>query len=79
MKIYSLLLIGCLFLFAGCTKQECEPKIITNIETQTVYVPTKPKRPNIDCNFEGEGDEPIAKLLDCVVLQKKVIEEITKE
>jgi len=80
MKIYSLLILLLGLVFNGCTSPAVpEPKIVTVIETVTVYVPTKMKRPVVNCNFNGDGTTPIAKLLDCIILQKKVINEVTVE
>lgn len=78
MKTYSLIFIACV-LFTGCYQEPCTPEVITRIETKEVYIPTKPKRPVINCEFTGTGNEPITKLLDCVILQKKIIKELTVE
>ena len=78
MKTFSLILIISLFI-TGCSNKECQPTIITNTETKYVDLPVKPDRPKINCDFEGEGNIPIKKLLECIILQKRVIEDITVE
>lgn len=74
-NIISIILIGLVFI--GCTNKE--PEVITRTETQLVEVPVKPLRPKIDCSFTGTGNEPIGKLLDCVILQKRIIEQLTQD
>ncbi len=80
MKIYSLI-IGCIFILTGCATNEC-PQPITVFQPVEVLVPTKPDRPKIDCDFnQPDVEEPDVEgaMLDCIILQKKVIEELTKE
>lgn len=79
MKI-SLLLILCLLsvvLFTGCaTTKNTQPRVVTEVKTVTVRVPIIYTVPEIKCEFKGKGVTPIAKLLDCIVLQKRVLNEI---
>lgn len=79
MKI-SLLLILCLLtvvLFTGCgTTGNTQPRVVTEVKTVTVRVPIIYPVPEIKCEFKGKGVTPIAKLLDCIVLQKRVLNEI---
>ena len=79
MKI-SLLLILCLLsvvLFTGCgTTGSTQPRVVTEVKTVTVRVPIIYTVPEIKCEFKGKGVTPIAKLLDCIVLQKRVLNEI---
>ena len=79
MKI-SLLLILCLLsvvLFTGCaTTKNTQPRVVTEVKTVTVRVPIIYPVPEIKCEFTGKGVTPIAKLLDCIVLQKRVLNEI---
>ena len=74
-----LLLLGILFLLFGCSaRQAVETKVITRIETVEVKVPVKIDIPEIDCEFSGEGTVPMTKMLECIILQKKVIDEISE-
>lgn len=75
MKIYSLI-IGCIFILSGCATNEC-PQPITVFQPVEVLVPTKPDRPKINCDFNQPDVE--GAMLDCIILQKKVIIELTKE
>lgn len=78
MKTFNLYLIMIFILaFSGCSNKE--PEIITKTVTQEVYVPVKPLRPRINCEFTGTGNEPIAKLIDCIIIQKRVIENMTQD
>ena len=77
MKKFSLgLSLLFIILFSGCAtnkKIECpkaEPIVIH--ETLEIKVPTKMKRPNITCSFNTEDD-----MFNCIVLQKRIIEELT--
>ena len=74
-----LLLLSILFLLFGCSaRQPVETKVITRIETVEVKVPVKMDIPEIDCEFSGEGTVPMTKMLECIILQKKVIDEISE-
>ena len=75
MKTYSKIILGILFvmLFTGCSKEVKCPEPIIIHDTSIVEVPTKVKRPYIECSLDTEDD-----MYDCIVLQKKIIEEITK-
>ena len=79
MKIFkiSLLLLVSIF-FIGCTQQP-EPRVVTITKEVEVYIPTKMKRPKLDCEFKGEGTEPIGKLLECLVLHKRALEAVTTD
>lgn len=79
MKNFNLyLIVLTLLTFTGCYNKQ-EPEIITKTVTQEVYVPVKPLRPRINCEFTGTGNEPIAKLIDCIIIQKRVIENMTQD
>ena len=74
-----LLLLSILFLLFGCSaRQPVETKVITRTETVEVKVPVKIDIPEIDCEFSGEGTVPMTKMLECIILQKKVIDEIAE-
>lgn len=74
-----LLLLSILFLLFGCSaRQPVETKVITRIETVEVKVPVKIDIPEIDCEFSGEGTVPMTKMLECIILQKRVIDEISE-
>ena len=74
-----LLLTSMVFILFGCSnKQVVETKIITRTETVEVKVPVKIDIPEIECEFSGEGTVPMTKMLECIILQKKVIDEITE-
>ena len=78
MKTFNLYLIMIFILaFSGCSTKE--PEVITKTVTQEVYVPVKPLRPRINCEFTGTGNEPITKLIDCIIIQKRVIENMTQD
>ena len=68
-----------MFLLFGCSaRQPVETKVITRTETVEVKVPVKIDIPEIDCEFSGEGTVPMTKMLECIILQKKVIDEISE-
>ena len=74
-----LLLLSVLLLLFGCSaRQPVETKVITRTETVEVKVPVKIDIPEIDCEFSGEGTVPMTKMLECIILQKKVIDEISE-
>lgn len=74
-----ILLLSILFLLFGCSaRQPVETKVITRIETVEVKVPVKIDIPEIDCEFSGEGTVPMTKMLECIILQKRVIDEISE-
>ena len=74
-----LLLLSILFLLFGCSaRQPVETKVITRTETVEVKVPVKIDIPEIDCEFSGEGTVPMTKMFECIILQNKVIDEISE-
>ena len=81
-KVFTLLifLVFVVFIIAmlsGCAKKEpCEPKIVTEYKTIETKVPVMVEVPEIDCDFSGEGIEPTQKLLECVILQKRVLDNL---
>lgn len=78
MRTFNLYLIMIFILaFTGCSTKE--PEVITKTEVKEVYIPVKPLRPKINCEFTGTGNEPIAKMLDCIIIQKRVIENMTQD
>ncbi len=78
MRTFNLYLIMIVLLvFTGCSNKE--PEVITRTKIQEVYIPVKPLRPRINCEFTGTGNVPIAKMLDCIIIQKRVIESMTQD
>ena len=78
MRTFKLCLIMIFIIaFTGCSNKE--PEVITRTEIQEVYIPVKPLRSKINCEFKGTGNEPIAKMLDCIIIQKRVIENLTQD
>ena len=74
MKIYNtLFFILIVILFNGCSKEVKCPEPYTIFDTIVIEVPVKVPRPVIECSLDTEDD-----MYDCIVLQKKIIEEITK-
>jgi len=56
-----------IIIFSGCTKT-------VYVDVPVPYaVPTPCKVPKVDCDFSGDGSEPIVKLLECIVNQKKAM------
>lgn len=75
--INKILISLLVLLFIGCSnaKQECVPVV----EVKQVLVPVYPEIPKVDCNFEGEGFEPLTKVLECLSLHKRILEQLTKD
>ena len=76
---YSLVMLT-LFILTGCSNASCEPKIVTEIKyidrPVTVEVPVKCKvAQDVYCEFKGDGFIPTTKLLECIAMQKRVIEQ----
>ena len=74
MQLKSLLVILAILTtltFSGCATTE---KIVYVDKPVPYAVPVKCKVPEVSCNFKGEGSEPILRLLECVVDQKKAME-----
>lgn len=62
--------------FTGCCAKQ-EPVVVH--ETIEVEVPVKPKRPDIECKFEGVTyKEKVGNLLECIGVQKRAIIELTR-
>jgi len=53
--------------FSGCTK-------IVYVDVPVPYaVPTPCEVPDVECDFSGDGSEPVVKLLECIVNQKEAM------
>lgn len=78
MMIFKYILITTIvLLITGCSLLVPEPKLIHTIyTTKIIKVPVPCKVPKIDCNFRGSGFTPTVKLLECVTLQKRVLESL---
>lgn len=75
----TLLLLSIIVFLVGCsTRHTVETKILTNTETVEVKVPVKLDIPDVDCEFSGDGTVPMTKMLECIILQKKIIDELTE-
>lgn len=64
------------FIFIGCSTKNCSNDIIVKQDVQKVYIPVKVNIPEIDCNFDGEGTEPIYNLIACLAKHKKILDEL---
>ena len=80
-----ILLVLSLFLL-GCNQQpdvEYKTQIVTKTiyKTKIVKVPVyiKPHIPEIHCDFNGTNFEPTIKLLQCVTLQKHILDTIRNQ
>ena len=68
--LFSTSVILTMLIFSGCSVKER----VVYVDKPTPYaVPVKCKVPEVYCSFKGEGSEPILRLLECVVAQKKAI------
>ena len=79
MKIFSLILIT-LFVLTGCTYKQPEPVVKTVVVTEIkeVKVPVPCKVPKVTCDFNAPGFSPINKMLECIIMQKRALESISK-
>lgn len=67
--ISNLIILG-IFL-TGCVKKETCVPVVTIKE---IKVPVYPDIPDIDCEFNGDGLEPVDKLIDCISYQKHILD-----
>ena len=73
MRLRNLLMILVtltMLIFSGCATTD---KIVYVDKPVPYAVPVKCEVPEVTCDFKGEGSEPILRLLECVVDQKKAI------
>ena len=74
MKLKSLLVISVILTtmtFSGCTCKEQ----VRYVDVPLPYaVPVPCDVPDVNCSFKGEGSEPVIRMLECIVDQKKAIE-----
>lgn len=64
-------------LLTGCSYDQPTPKanpVQILYKVKKVYVEVPCKVPAVNCDFTGIGNEPIIKLLKCVVDQKKALD-----
>lgn len=76
MKTFKLILLLSLplFIFAGCAQKE----IVVQDRVTKVKVPTKPKRPKVECDFRADTNlGVIGKMVECIGEYKRVLESVT--
>lgn len=66
-----------LVLFTSCSLPQKE--VLTLTDTVEVKTAVRCEVPKLDCEFSGTGVQPGQKLLQCVILQKKIIEACTTQ
>ena len=69
--IVLLFIVG--YFLTGCATQH-EPEIKVVYKTKIVKVPVACITEPVTCSFSGSGFKPTVYLLDCVILQKKIID-----
>lgn len=67
----------CISCSSKVEKEEFKPTK-TKIQIVEKIVPVACKIPKLDCNFSGSNFVPTQKLLECVILQKKILEDCSK-
>lgn len=78
-RLLILLVIG--FIFIACSSKVVEEEIKptkSKIQIVEKVVPVSCKIPKLDCDFSGTNFEPTQKMLECVILQKKILEDCSK-
>jgi len=82
MKIFKyLLLVSMTLIVIGCGDKNPNPEhdVVVVTKVKKIYIETGCKVPNIDCDFTGDGFEPTVKLLECVSLQKHVLDSLKEQ
>lgn len=64
--------------FTACSIPQ-KKEVVTLTDTVEVKTAVKCEVPKLDCEFSGTGVKPGQKLLQCVILQKKIIEACTTQ
>lgn len=72
-KIVLAGIVGVMIL-AGCTTCNTEPTVVTKVDVVKEPVPAPVRIPELDCDFSGENMTPTAKLLECLIMHKRVID-----
>lgn len=67
--------LTCVIFFIGCGEKQCTPVI----DIQEVKVPVYPNIPDIECEFNGEGLEPIEKMVECLSLHKTILDNLREK
>jgi hypothetical protein len=71
---FSIVIVGCSNTTTTEQLQPCSAKV----ETVEVKVPVACQIPKVTCDFSGENFEPTQKLLDCLILHKKLLKACTE-
>lgn len=85
MKLSNILLLLFIFgmiamMFIGCsskTTEDIQP-CSSKVEVVEVKVPVACNVPKVECDFSGDNFEPTQKLLDCLILHKKLLKACTE-
>lgn len=70
-----LLLFGILLTLSGCSGVKpvpCTPEV----RIQKEYIPVHIEIPTVNCDFQGEGLQPTQKLLECLILHKRLLDKL---
>lgn len=64
----------------GCSCKNTETtKTVVSTDVVKVNIPVACQFPKVVCDFGGEGFVPTEKLLDCVIIQKRLMEACSAE
>lgn len=79
-KILVVLLVGLFLISCSCKQQEQETfkPTATKVKIVEKVVPVACKIPKIECDFSGSNFVPTQKLLDCIIIQKKILQDCSK-
>lgn len=75
--LFVILAFSTVFGITGCGPKQPEPYKPPVVVVETVTKPVKPPRPDVKCEFTGDGITPSIKLTECLVLLKKALESVT--
>ena len=72
--VFITLILIVLFCTGCCNTVAQTTKTVVSTDVVQVKVPVACQFPKIACNFDGEGFTPTEKLLECVVIQKQLMD-----
>lgn len=78
--LIAFLAIAVLIGVTGCSSktEEYLKPCSSKVEVVEKYIPVACEVPKVDCNFTGDNFEPTQKLLDCLILHKKLLKACTE-
>lgn len=77
-KIFGIIILALFFISCSSKCSECLQPTSSKVQTVEVKVPVACELPKIECDFSGNAFVPTQKLLECIIIQKKLLKKCSE-